>query len=81
MALRRELEEKLSEKGTKIERDLHVSGHASREDMREFLNLVRPENVIPTHGGRDKLESAKALAEEEGFRNIHLLHDGESVRF
>lgn len=81
IALRQELENKLSEKGVQMDKDLHVSGHASREDMREFLNLLKPEHIIPTHGGRDKLKSAEALAKEEGFKDIHLLHDGESVRF
>ena len=79
---RKELEERLESEGVEhIFRDLHVSGHAQREDVRKMLQLTRPEHVIPTHGGRERLESAKELALEEGFleKNIHLLHDGESL--
>jgi len=78
---REELEKRLDPLTKNIFRDLHVSGHAAREDIRKMLALTRPEHVIPTHGGRARLESARDLALEEGFHdsNIHLLHDGEEL--
>jgi ribonuclease J len=78
---RDELENRLSPLAKNIFRDLHVSGHAAREDVRKMLNLTKPEHVIPTHGGRTRLESARDLALEEGFPegNIHLLHDSEML--
>ena len=78
---RDELERRLSPLAKNIFRDLHVSGHAAREDVRKMLTLTKPEHVIPTHGGRARLESARDLALEEGFPdgNIHLLHDGEML--
>jgi ribonuclease J len=29
---------------------VHVSGHASREELKQLLSLVRPQNFIPIHG-------------------------------
>ncbi|MEC9491455.1 ribonuclease J [Flexistipes sp.] len=29
---------------------IHASGHAGREDIKEFISLVRPKKVIPVHG-------------------------------
>lgn len=79
IACRKNLEKKLLSKGASIYKGLHVSGHAAKEDIRRMINLISPENVIPTHGGIEKLKLAKALAEEEGFDKVHLLQDGESL--
>ena len=51
-------------------RDLHVSGHAGREEIREVLALLRPEAAIPIHGDRTHLEAAARLAEEAGDESL-----------
>lgn len=76
---RKELETILEEKHVRIFRDIHQSGHASREDLRDFLHLVRPEYVIPAHGEEAMTEAMVSLALEEGIKVIKL-RNGERVK-
>ena len=50
IANREMLENKLKKHGVRIFKDIHVSGHAAREDLRDLINLVQPKNLIPAHG-------------------------------
>ena len=63
-------------------RDLHVSGHAGREELREVLALLRPEAAVPIHGDRTHLEAAARLAEqlEEPPRQVELIERGDGIR-
>ena len=36
--------------GARLFQDLHVSGHAYREDHYEFVSLLNPQHIIPAHG-------------------------------
>ncbi len=74
---RERLEKALKEKHVKIYSDVHVSGHASREDHRKFINLIRPECIIPLHGDEPRMNSMKELAEEENIKSVYLLRNGE----
>lgn len=69
---RKNLEAVLESKHVRIFRDLHQSGHASREDLRDFLHLVKPEYVIPAHGEEKMVKAMTELALEEGIKVIHL---------
>jgi ribonuclease J len=53
---------------------LHVSGHASSEELRLVLNLVRPKYFVPIHGEYRLLAKHAGLAE-------HLRHAGLSETF
>jgi ribonuclease J len=46
--------------------DVHVSGHARREEMRLMLNLVKPKFVMPVHGEVRHLRQHRLLAEAAG---------------
>ncbi len=72
---RSDLESSLKEKRTRIFTDLHVSGHACREDHREFIKRLKPENIIPTHGEIPMLEAQKELCVELGYeeKKVHIL--------
>lgn len=51
---------------------VHVSGHASREEMKLLLNLVRPKFFIPVHGELRHLVHHARLAEGLGIRKDHI---------
>ncbi len=73
------LEKNLSHKKARIFKDIHVSGHASKEDHRDLIRLLRPTHVIPAHGDREKRECLAELAESMGFKpgkTLHMLSDG-----
>ena len=80
---RQALEEKLKKRGVRIFNNVHVSGHAGREDLRDFINMMSAEHVIPAHGDRDKLLPMIELCNELGYKtgkNVHLMQDGEHLK-
>jgi ribonuclease J len=58
---------------------VHVSGHASQEELKLVLNLVRPRYFVPVHGEYRHLVRHNLLAAEVGVRpaHCHLLEDGD----
>lgn len=75
---RKHLEKKLLDMKIKIIKDIHVSGHAASEDLKEILKLLNPENVIPVHGDIGRMECLKKIAEELGINTL-MLTEGEHV--
>lgn len=67
IAQRYALETKLRMRGVRMIKDLHVSGHASREDHRYLIKLLNPENIVPAHGEFRMLTHYAEMAEEEGY--------------
>ena len=49
---------------------LHVSGHASVEEMKLVLNLVRPRYFVPIHGEFRQLSKHARLAEHLRFAGL-----------
>jgi ribonuclease J len=60
---------------------IHVSGHASQEEQKLLLNMVRPKNFIPIHGELRMLKRHAYLAEQVGVptENIMVVENGEVV--
>lgn len=60
---------------------IHVSGHASQEEQKLLLNIVRPKNFIPIHGELRMLKRHAYLAEQVGVpkENIMVVENGEVV--
>jgi ribonuclease J len=58
---------------------IHVSGHASQEELKLVLNLVRPCHFVPVHGEYRHLVRHLQLAREVGVPadGCHLLEDGD----
>ncbi|MDD2778058.1 MAG: RNase J family beta-CASP ribonuclease [Methanocellales archaeon] len=75
-------ETKLRMKGVRIYDNVHVSGHASREDHWELLRMVNPEQVIPSHGELSMTSAYAELAEEAGYvlgDTVHVLRNGQEL--
>lgn len=80
---RKRLDERLRKRGVRLFNNVHVSGHAGREDLRDFINLINPEHIIPAHGSHDKIAPMVELAEEMGYRNkknVHLINDKQYLK-
>ncbi len=58
---------------------VHVSGHAAQEELKTFLNLVRPQAFVPVHGEFRHLRAHGDLAHEMGVPEVHVLEDGDSI--
>jgi len=81
---REKLDQRLKKRGVRLFSNVHVSGHAGREDLRDFINMINPENIIPAHGEHAKLQPMVELAEELGYKkgkNVHLINDGQGLTF
>lgn len=59
-------------------RNVHVSGHASRDEMKLMINLVRPKFMIPVHGELRHLKHHAKMAEDLGIakQNIAVVENG-----
>jgi ribonuclease J len=62
---------------------VHVSGHASQEEMKLLLNLVRPKYFIPIHGELRHLHQHGMLAQQVGIPagSINVIENGQIVEF
>jgi len=60
---------------------VHVSGHASQEEQKLLLNIVKPKNFIPIHGELRQLKRHAFLAREVGVpeENILIVENGQMV--
>ncbi|MBZ5498390.1 MAG: ribonuclease J [Acidobacteriia bacterium] len=52
---------------------VHVSGHASQEELKLMLNLIRPRFFVPIHGEYRQLFNHALIAEETGVPWEHIL--------
>lgn len=65
------------------ENGIHVSGHASQEELKLMHNLVRPKFFIPVHGEYRHLVKHAKLAAELGMpkENIFIGENGQILEF
>lgn len=59
--------------------EIHVSGHASKEELKLMLNIIRPRYFTPIHGEYRHLAFHAQLAEKVGIPrdNIFILENGD----
>jgi ribonuclease J len=63
--------------------EIHVSGHAFREELKLMINLTKPKYFIPIHGEYRHLTLHARLAEQVGIlhENIILAENGQIIEF
>lgn len=82
LANKAQIEKRLKQKKVRIFDNVHVSGHAGREDLRDFIEMINPEHIIPAHGDITKLSSLAELASEIGYsigKTCHIKQDLQLV--
>jgi ribonuclease J len=76
------LEKKLTDQGVRLYKNIHTSGHAQKEDHRDFITFLQPENIVPSHGPIQKQGDYLQLAREEGYtleEDIFLSENGRTI--
>lgn len=60
---------------------VHVSGHASQEEMKLLLHLTKPKFFIPIHGELKHLKQHARIAQEVGVpaENIEVIQNGQAL--
>lgn len=62
---------------------IHVSGHASQEELKLIINLVKPKYFIPVHGEYRQLKLHAELAQSMrgSVGNVMLIESGDILEF
>ncbi|MBI5072475.1 MBL fold metallo-hydrolase [Candidatus Woesearchaeota archaeon] len=74
---RSQLEEQLEQKGITVFKDIHVSGHAARKDLKAFISILKPKHIIPAHGPRAMQKNLISIGKELGYSD-EFLHYSEN---
>lgn len=63
--------------------DTHTSGHASEQELKLMLSLIKPKYFAPIHGEYSMLKQHAAIAVETGVdpKNCFILDNGEVLTF
>jgi len=78
---------KLLQRGARVIYDpiapVHVSGHASAEEMKLLIHLTKPQNFVPIHGELRHLTQHAAIARAMGLadENIAVVENGTVLEF
>lgn len=79
---------RLFQRGAKVIYDpiaaVHVSGHASQDEMVFMLNLVKPKYLVPVHGELRHLHQHAALAQQSAglpAERIAVIENGQALEF
>ena len=77
------IEQTLLKVGARVFEDLHVSGHAYREDHYEFLQMLKPQHIIPAHGDLKMAAAYAIFAGDLGYtlnKDVHPMRNGQRLR-
>ena len=67
-----------------MQKNIHVSGHGSKEDLREMIKMLKPKYLIPTHGTPEQEMPMIEISKEFGYKfgkTSFLSQDGKVLKF
>ena len=59
--------------------NVHVSGHGAREELKTFINVIRPQGFVGIHGEYRHLLAHGAIAREMKVPDVMVCEDGDAV--
>lgn len=76
------MDARFKKSGVRLFDNVHVSGHGSREDIRDLIEIVSPEHIIPSHAPTERVKEMNNLAREIGYsqKYVHLMSDGKKLK-
>ena len=78
-----QMQEKLRDSGVEVisteDYVVHASGHATKKQILEMYELLKPKNIIPVHGDKRNIRKQKRLALQNYEANVMLARNGEVV--
>lgn len=62
---------------------VHVSGHASQEEIKLLIHLIKPQYLIPIHGELRQLHQHAKLAQQVGMerKQVAVVENGQIIEF
>lgn len=81
---REKMDERLEKIGVRIQKNAHVSGHDTEGDIELMIKMLKPEQIIPTHGTHEQEFPTIRIAQKLGYeygKNVHLIKDGKILKF
>ncbi len=78
---RSHVERVLTEEGVEVVKDVHVSGHAAGDDIKNLIDITKPEWVVPAHGPDELKEGTLRICESLGYdrKRVPLLKNREVI--
>lgn len=76
------LEAKLRSFGVRMFKDIHVSGHCAKEDLRDTITMLQPKIIIPAHGEKKMTDAFEILGKEMGYhkgKTLFVMQEGERL--
>jgi ribonuclease J len=61
--------------------DIHVSGHAARDEQARMIEMIRPRAFVPIHGTYHHLRRHAELATQVGVREVAIIENGQTARW
>ncbi|MFA4887397.1 MAG: RNase J family beta-CASP ribonuclease [Candidatus Nanoarchaeia archaeon] len=83
IANREKMEMQFKKKKVRLFTDIHVSGHSGREDLRDFITMIKPMHLIPCHGEPSMEGAFSNLAVEMNYtpgKTIHVMQNGQKLK-
>ena len=68
---------------SEITDDMHVSGHAAKEELSEMIELTKPRFIVPIGGTYRQMVQLRILAQDLGYQknDVFLIESGQEIVF